>query len=238
MIRIPSVTPLAAAAALASAALGACAPDPAESVPSAAVADSALAGAAVVVPGPAIAETQPDAPVDAAPGGPATPIALQGTVEFIGSKVTRSHVCAFPSWAGTLDPGQGTPETATLAFAVDTTSVTCDPDESGPMKDRFLEAIRGEDFLNVDAFPEATFRSTSIVAGADGGSYDVTGDLTIRGITRQIAFPAQVTVEPGAVSATAEFSLDRRDWELVYPGKPDDLVRDAFVLRVALSGAR
>lgn len=231
MIRFP----LTSALAMTLIAVGACAPDPADGVPSAAVSETDLSGAAIE---PAPQEpAAPAAPIEAASGS--GPIALEGSIDFVASKVTRSHACSFGSWTGTLDPGQGTPETASLAFSVDTASIACDPEESGPMHDRFHEHLRSEDFLWVEQHPEATFRSTSIVAApATPGTYDVTGDLTIRGIAKTISFPAQVDVSGDAVSATAEFSLDRRDWGLVYEGKPDDLVRDAFVLRVALSGTR
>lgn len=53
--------------------------------------------------------------------------------------------------------------------------------------------IRGPDFLNVKQFPEATFRSTRIVAGEGESSkrrtYLVTGILNLRGVKGEVTFP-------------------------------------------------
>ena len=40
------------------------------------------------------------------------------------------------------------------------------------------------------------------------------------------------------VSARAEFTIDRRDYGIVYPGMANDLIRDSVVLRIALVANR
>ena len=64
----------------------------------------------------------------------------------------------------------------------------------------------------------------------------MTGDLTIRGIARQVSFPATVEVAEKTVKAKAEFSVNRQDWEIRYPGQPDDLVRDNVLIKIDLAG--
>jgi polyisoprenoid-binding protein YceI len=84
------------------------------------------------------------------------------------------------------------------------------------------EHLRSADFLDVEHHPFVTFRSTRVVSGADGG-LKVTGDLTIRGVTRPITL--DVDPLPPAVNdpwgntkrgATARTHFDRKDWGLAW----------------------
>lgn len=72
--------------------------------------------------------------------------------------------------------------TADIEFSVDLTSV----DSRNTDRDNHL---RSADFFNVEKFPKMNFKSTKIVK-KDDGEYDVTGDLTIRDVTRQETFSA------------------------------------------------
>lgn len=75
------------------------------------------------------------------------------------------------------------PEAATIEVSIDTGSL----DTNHAERDKHLKS---EDFLHVDQFPEATFRSTGYrVIDATRG--ELSGDLTLRGVTRSIAFPVE-----------------------------------------------
>ena len=52
--------------------------------------------------------------------------------------------------------------------------------------------IRSEDFLYADEFPEATFTSKRIVVDEDGDEADIIGDLTLRGVTKEIPLEAEL----------------------------------------------
>ncbi len=41
-------------------------------------------------------------------------------------------------------------------------------------------------------------------------------------------------MSPDSVSGTSEFAINRKDFKIVYPGKPDDLIRDDVVLKLSL----
>ena len=64
----------------------------------------------------------------------------------------------------------------------------------------------------------------------------MTGDLTIRGTKKSISFPAKIALD-GSFSLNAEFSINRKDFGIVYDGKADDLIRDGVVLKLALKSA-
>ena len=66
-----------------------------------------------------------------------------------------------------------------------------------------------------------------------GSTHSITGNLTLHGVTKSIAFPAKVAIaENGGVTFDTEFAINRKDFGIVYPGKTDDLIRDEVVLRL------
>jgi len=87
----------------------------------------------------------------------------------------------FSDFTGTIDLDEATPEAAAVRFTVNTASV----DTHAPDRDAHL---RSEDFFAVERFPTLTFESRSI-SPKGGDQYDVSGDLTIRGVTRRIVVP-------------------------------------------------
>ncbi|GAA4044174.1 YceI family protein [Arthrobacter methylotrophus] len=80
--------------------------------------------------------------------------------------------------------------------------------------------VRGADFFDVEKFPEMTFRATR--AEGDGEDYTLTGDLTIRGITKPVELEVEFTgvaVDPfGATRAgfSAETEISRKDFGLTW----------------------
>ena len=84
------------------------------------------------------------------------------------------------------------------------------------------EHLRSADFLDVARYPEVGFRSTSVRAARDGG-LQVTGELTIRDVTRPITLEVDPLSAPVADpwgnvkrGATARASLNRKDFGLVW----------------------
>ncbi len=135
--------------------------------------------------------------------------------EFTGSKLTGSHVGGFEvyeasaTWDGkTVTAGE---------VVIDVTSLYTDAD-------RLTGHMLSPDFFDAEANPKATFRTTSV--SGEGDSLNLSGDLTLRGVTQPIEIPAQVTVVPEGVKLTATFEIDRQRWGVAYPGLPDDLIKD------------
>ena len=84
--------------------------------------------------------------------------------------------------------------------------------------------LRSADFLDVENHPTLTFRSKRIEGGSlkEGETFRVVGDLTIRGITREVTLDAQYEgtgKDPwGGTRAgfRASAKIDRRDWNLTW----------------------
>ena len=80
--------------------------------------------------------------------------------------------------------------------------------------------VRGEDFFDVEKFPEISFVSNGLVPAGD--SYELTGDLTIKGVSRPVALETEfngVAVDPfGNTRAglSAETTISRKDFGLTW----------------------
>lgn len=101
--------------------------------------------------------------------------------------------------------------------------------------------MRGEDFFDVSKYPEATFESTSYRPTGDDTAV-MTGDLTIKGKTRQVEFEVRELAareDPWGnfrrgFQATTE--IDMRDFDIDQYGLPD--VSQTVELRIAVEGLR
>ena len=98
--------------------------------------------------------------------------------------------------------------------------------------DRLTAHLKNDDFFDVPNHPISTFVVTSV--GAAGSEQTVTGNLTLRGVTRSISFPSTVRVADDAVTVQAEFAINRKDFNVNYAGRADDLIRDNVVIKLDL----
>lgn len=154
-------------------------------------------------------------------------------VEFTGSKVTGKHDGGFNSFSGNIDLVNGKPEDSSVKVDIETGSVFTDADG-------LTKHLQTADFFLVEKFPKASFVSTRIVPDTANGTnnYLVTGDLELRGTRKSVTFPAVIAVTPSAVKVSSEFSINRKDFGIVYAGKADDLIRDDVVIRLDLNTQR
>jgi len=86
----------------------------------------------------------------------------------------------FTDFEGAIEYNDAAPEASTVNFSAKTASI----DTAEADRDKHL---RSADFFDVEKYPELTFRSKKISKRGDG--YDVTGDLTIHGVTKEVTLP-------------------------------------------------
>jgi polyisoprenoid-binding protein YceI len=81
--------------------------------------------------------------------------------------------------------------------------------------------LRSPDFLDVERFPVLTFRSTE-VAARGGDAFAVTGELTMNGVTRPVAFDAEYVGEVAnpqggrTAGLSARGRIKRHEWDLTW----------------------
>lgn len=161
--------------------------------------------------------------------------AEKSTVKWIGTKVTGRH-------NGTVKISEGkviVKENKVVGgnFTLDMTSIDDeDLKADKKMQGKLLGHLKSEDFFDVEKFPKASFEITSVKENADGTA-TISGNLTLKGIAKAISFPAKIAnnAENKPASATANFNINRQDWGIKYPGKPDDLIRDEINIDLNLS---
>jgi len=156
-------------------------------------------------------------------------------IGFIGAKVTAQHVGEFKDFQGKVSLKEGKIEGGQLEFEVKIDSVIVD----GGLP-RLEGHLKSDDFFDMENHPTARFVSTEIRQGSDteGMSHTVVGNLTLRGTTKSVSFPARIDVTDGAVRAMTEFGINRKDFNIVYAGKADDLIQDNVLLQVELDAKR
>lgn len=151
------------------------------------------------------------------------------SVEYVGAKVTGKHDGKFEEFHGTIDYVDGDVTKSKVEVEIKMASVTSD-------NDQLTGHLKSADFFDVEKFPTATFESTAIsVGGADGATHTVKGNLTLHGEKKSIEFPAKIDASGDKLSIEAEFAINRKDFGIVYPGKPDDLIKDDVLLKLKLS---
>jgi len=105
-------------------------------------------------------------------------------------------------------------------FTIDMNTIVCEDLTNENMNQRLIGHLVSEDFFYTEKYPKAFFKVTGVekqMSEKDGFSANhmVTGDLTIRGNTKQISFPADITMEEDRIYAkTGEIMLDRTQWNV------------------------
>jgi len=125
-------------------------------------------------------------------------------------------------------------------FTIDMTSITCtdlEPDRGG---NKLVGHLKNEDFFDVDKFPEANLNITKVKKLNDQ-EYEMTGDMTIKGITKKIDFNTEIKLTGRSYTAVSKLIIDRTEWGIEYSSKKvlgaladkfiyDDMELDIFLV--------
>jgi len=182
-------------------------------------------------------------------------------VTWIGSKPAGKHNGTINISGGTLKMNGN--EIVAGNFTIDITSLK-DLDMAGTDDAAKLQGhLMSADFFDAANFPEASFEITSIAGfssaklNVDKAEYAtentpasqseilvnnpthfISGNLTMRGTTKNITFPANVSVTDGLVKALANFNINRTDWGLMYGDEASavDKAKDQFIYNTVTIG--
>ena len=153
-------------------------------------------------------------------------------IDFVGAKITRKHDGSFQTFTGTVNLVDGDPSKSSVTTDIEIASIKTD-------EEKLTGHLKSGDLLDAAKYPKATFTSTSIKPGGDkGATHTVTGNFQLHGITKSITFPATVKASGDAVEVDAEFAINRKDFGVVYPGMPDDLIKDDVLLKLRIRAHR
>lgn len=150
----------------------------------------------------------------------------QSSITWEGKKVTGGHV-------GTVDIKSGyMTEDYQGEFVMDMTTIYTADGEA------VTSHLKSDDFFSVETYPESRF----VVTGYTEGSLE--GELTIKGITKQVSIPAEVIFEDDTLTITSDYQMDRTDYDITFRSGSffenlgDNLINDMFDLRVEVVAKR
>jgi polyisoprenoid-binding protein YceI len=140
------------------------------------------------------------------------------SLSWVGKKVTGQH-----DGTVALKQGEAVIENGKLiggSFEIDMSSISV-KDITDPTDNKKLAGhLKSDDFFGTNLFPASTFTITKAepIAGAAPGkaTYTITGDLTIKGISNSLTFPALVSVSDSSATAAATITIDRTKYNVRY----------------------
>jgi polyisoprenoid-binding protein YceI len=152
-------------------------------------------------------------------------VSEESAIGFVGSKVTGSHDGGFRVFEGEILVVGNDPLQSSVNVEIDVNSMWTDTE-------KLTEHLKSPDFFEVETYPTASFASTQVQQVEDG--YRLVGNMTMHGITKSISIPAEIRIEEDRVTASSEFAIRRFEFEIEYPGRPDDLIRDDVLINLNL----
>ena len=160
-------------------------------------------------------------------------------IKWLGEKVTGEHTGFINIKDGMLKVEGG--EIVGGKFTIDMTSITNTDIESEEYNNKLVNHLKSDDFFGVVKYPNATFVIKSVKAvEEDDATHHLTGDITIKGTTEEITFPAKVSMNGSQIEASSSIVLDRSKFDVRYGSKSffdglgDKVIYDDFTLDVNL----
>lgn len=151
----------------------------------------------------------------------------ESKIGFTGSKVTGSHDGGFNTFTGHFTLADGAPVGNDHKVTIDMRSTWADDE-------KLTGHLKSDDFFDVESHPISTFDVTSVEKQKDG-TYHIAGNFSLHGVEKNIKIPATVSMDGDTVKIASEFDINRKDFDINYPGKQDDLIRDEVVIRFDLT---
>jgi polyisoprenoid-binding protein YceI len=163
---------------------------------------------------------------------PPRPVAMEGgkvaltpqntTVQFVGTHVgdrPDPRTGYFTKFTGELAIDETTKSLTAATLDIETGSLIT------PIA-RLTGHLQSADFFDVREYPAATFELKKVeVEDASRGRYKLTGDLTLREVTKSISFPATLRVTDAGATLSSRFDLKRSEFGMNYgPDRVEDVV--------------
>lgn len=144
---------------------------------------------------------------------PATVSKTESQVTWKASKVTGEHWGYVPIKNAALDVNGG--KITGGSFDMDMVNLTVEDLTDEKSKGNLTNHLKSDDFFSVEKFNTSTFKITD-VKSTSATDYTITGDLTIKGITKPITFPAKVAVAGNKMTATGTIKFDRTHYDIKF----------------------
>lgn len=135
------------------------------------------------------------------------------TATWLGTKVTGKHTGNINIAHGKITSDGKNITGGTIEF--DMTSITCTDLSDKEWNDKLVGHLKSDDFFSVAKHPTSKFEITKVILKSEH-HYDVTGKLTIKGITNEISFPAMIKFDDKTIVTIAKIIVNRTKFDIKY----------------------
>jgi len=165
----------------------------------------------------------------------------KSTVEWTGRNIGGRHYGTVRVASGQITIREGVPASGSFELDMDSFEVG---DLTGEMAELLVAHLKSDDFFATAEHPTARFEiaGVDVIEGATPGAPNcqVSGGLTMHGVTGELSFAAVVAAKDGALALDAHFDIDRTSWSVnygsgkLYDGLGMHLVNDDVSLQIRL----
>ncbi|GAA4333346.1 YceI family protein [Flaviaesturariibacter amylovorans] len=154
-------------------------------------------------------------------------------IRFTGNGVGKNHPGIFRLSSGTVALAGDAISGGN--FVINIRSMELE-EKGGMFDDKLRPHLMSGDFFDADKFGTARFEITSVApyknegkdtSVVEGANFTVSGNLTIKDVTKNISFPARVDLDGNVLKANGNFDIDRRQWNMNYGN--DKTLGDKFI---------
>lgn len=166
----------------------------------------------------------------------------ESNITWMGSKLAYGHTGTIKLSEGSLAVENGLITAGNFIVDMKTMEETGQPDAEKAAK--LIGHLSSPDFFDVEKYPTSKFEITGSSANAtDSTTHTIKGNLTIKDVTKNIEFPAKVTIEGDNLTAVAGFVINRNDWGVTYGSGlsgaiGDNIIGDNIAYTVSLKGSK
>ena len=144
-------------------------------------------------------------------------------IVWVGTKINGSHKGHLKIVEGKIGLKDG--KLSSGNFIIDIASLN-NIDLPPTDKNKIETHLKSADFFDAVKYPTAQFVITNVEAfNADtdnsileGATHTISGNLTLKGVTKNIRFPAKIKMDDKQLTAKADFLINRTDWGMNYKG--------------------
>lgn len=165
----------------------------------------------------------------------------KSVLKWTGEKVTGKHY-------GTINVKEGTftiknDMIQSGMFKIDMNSIVCEDLENETYNSKLINHLKSDDFFSVATYPHSTFEITGS-SKIEGGTAEVKGNLTIKGITHPVSFTAVLAETQDAVKIYGNVVIDRTKYNVRYgSGKffaslGDKTIYDEFTVKLDVTAMK
>lgn len=154
------------------------------------------------------------------------------TLKWTAEKLAGKHNGTVKIKSGEIEVEDGKLLSGT--FDIDMTTLENTDISNNEMKGKLLSHLKSADFFDVENHGSATFK----VTGVEGDN--ITGDLTIKGITKPVSFSVELKEDGDQIATIARIEVDRTEFDIkfrsgrFFKDLGDALIKDIFIIDLNL----